>query len=94
MTDQTPADHDSTPADSEHRYWLDNPRNVDRIAYSVYGVCAVLLAIDVFVPKHGPFEVEHLFGFYPAFGFIAYIALVIIAEGLRAVVMRPENYYD
>jgi hypothetical protein len=74
--------------------WLDNPRNVDRLAYAHYAVCAVLLALDLFVPKHGPFAIEHIFGFYSFFGFVAYVALVLAAVGLRFVLMRPENYYD
>lgn len=76
------------------KYWLDNPRNVDRVAYAVYAACGVLLLIDLFLPKHGPFAIEHLFGFYAIFGFAAYVALVVIAEGLRTVVMRREDYYD
>ena len=79
---------------SERRDWLDEPKNVARIAYSLYGVCAFLLAIDIFVPKHGPFGIEYLFGFYAVFGFVAYVALVLVAEVLRAAVMRPEDYYD
>jgi hypothetical protein len=53
-----------------------------------------LLAIDVFVPKHGPFAIEHVYGFYGIFGFIACVALVLIAKQLRRVLMRPEDYYD
>lgn len=83
-----------TPDPSEKRYWLDNPKNVDRLVYGFYVVCALLLAIDVFVPKHGPFPIEHIFGFYGVFGFVACVALVLIAKQLRRVVMRPEDYYD
>ena len=86
MSDRKPA--------GERRYWLDEPKNVDRIAYSLYGVCGFLLAIDVFVTRHAPFAVEHFFGFYAIFGFVAYVALVVAAEALRAAVMRPEDYYD
>jgi hypothetical protein len=75
-------------------YWLDDPNNVDRLVRVFYGVCAVLVAIDVFVPKHGPYAIEHWFGFYGWFGFIACVALVLIAKQLRRVLMRPENYYD
>jgi hypothetical protein len=53
-----------------------------------------LLAIDVFVPKHGSFAVEHVYGFYGIFGFVACVALVLIAKQLRRMLMRPENYYD
>ncbi len=51
-------------------------------------------AIDGFVPKHGPFAIEHIYGFYGIFGFVACVALVLIAKQLRRVLMRPENYYD
>ena len=54
----------------------------------------VLLAIDVIVPKHGPFPIEHAFGFYGLFGFIACVVLVLVAKQLRRVLMRPEDYYD
>lgn len=75
-------------------WWLDHPRNVDRIVHALYALCAVLLAIDVFVPKHGPFAVEYVPGFYGIFGFVACVALVLAAKALRVILMRPEDYYD
>ena len=75
-------------------YWLDKPGNVARLVRSLYFACALLLAIDVFVPKHGPFKIEHVFGFYGLFGFIACMVLVLAAKQLRKVLMRPEDYYD
>ncbi|MBM3572490.1 MAG: hypothetical protein FJX52_09055 [Alphaproteobacteria bacterium] len=84
--------HRSDP--KERNYWLDDPRNVDRLIYGFYVVCGLLLAIDVFVPKHGPFAIEHFFAFYGVFGFVACVALVLIAKQLRRILMRPEDYYD
>ncbi len=85
----------SANSDQEPKtYWLDDHRNVDRLVYGFYAVCAVLMAIDVFIPKHGPFAIEHAFGFYGFFGFVACVALVLIAKQLRRVLMRPEAYYD
>ena len=78
----------------ERPYWLDDPRNVDRLVRGFYVACALLLLLDVFVPKHGPFALEHVFGFYAFFGFIACVALVLIAKQLRRVLMRREDYYD
>ena len=89
MTDPTPAERDREP-----RRWLDDKRNVARIAYALYGICGLLLAVDLLVPKHSPFAIEHNFGFYGVFGFAAYVALVVVAEALRRLVMRPEDYYD
>jgi hypothetical protein len=75
-------------------YWLDDPANVNRLVRGFYVVCGLLLAIDVFVPKHGPFATEHVYGFYGVFGFFACVALVLIAKQLRRVLMRSEDYYD
>ena len=57
-------------------------------------LCALLLVIDPFVHKHGPFKIEHIWGFYGIFGFVACVAVVLIAKQLRKVLMRPEDYYD
>ena len=56
--------------------------------------CALLVIIDILVPKHGPFAIEHWFGFYAFYGFIACVGLVIAAKGLRVILMKPEDYYD
>lgn len=78
----------------EKSYWLDRPGNVNKLIYVFYAICAGLFAVDWFVPKHGPFAIEHIFGFYGLFGFIACVVLVLIAKQLRCVLMRPEDYYD
>ena len=82
------------PNDSEPPRWLDSKRNVDKIVYSLYAVCAFLLLIDPFVHKHGYFEIEHVWGFYGIYGFVGCVFLVLAAKVLRLIVMRPEDYYD
>ena len=84
----------SAAAEGEKRYWLDDLRNVDKIVYALYAICGVLLVIDPFIHKHGPFAIEHWFGFYGIFGFVACVALVLAAKQLRRILMRPEDYYD
>ena len=87
----------ATPAASGHKeqtYWLDRPGNVEWIVRAVYMICAALVVADVFVPKHGPFPIEHVFGFYAWYGFLACVGLVLAAKVLRRVLMRPEDYYD
>ena len=59
-----------------------------------YVVCAILIAIDVFVPKHGPFAIEHWFGFYGIYGFVCCTFLVLAAKEMRKLVQRKEDYYD
>ena len=79
---------------AEPRYWLDERTNVERLVRGFYTVCLLLLLLDLFVPKHGAFAVEHLFGFYAFFGFAACVTLVLVAKQLRRVLMRSEDYYD
>lgn len=79
---------------TERAYWLDSPANVDRLVRGFYAICALLLFLDLFIPKHGAFVIEHLFGFYAFFGFIACVTLVLVAKQLRRILMRPEDYYD
>lgn len=81
-------------AKDEPERWLDSRRNVNRIVYALYAVSALLLAIDPFIGKKGPFEIERWWGFYGIYGFVACVSLVLAAKELRRLVMRPEDYYD
>jgi hypothetical protein len=80
--------------DRERIYWLDKPGSVTRIVWGLYALCILLLAVDILVPKHGPFAIEHFFGFYAFFGFVACVGLVLAARVLRLIMMRPEDYYE
>lgn len=91
-------DHDSEHKHFEtpphERTWIDDPKNVDRIVYALYALCALLVVIDPFVHKHGPFTIEHIWGFYAFYGFVACVGLVLAAKLLRVILMKPEDYYD
>ena len=88
-----PENSTENAADEKHR-WLDNPKNVDKIVYGVYAISAFLLVIDPFIHKHGPFAIEHWWGFYGIYGFISCVFLVLAAKELRKLIMRREDYYD
>lgn len=84
----------------EKKYWLDEPKNIDKVYYAVLAVC-VLVAIpdffalaDILYHKHVYFEMEKLPVFYGIYGLVSYVGLVLIAKQLRKVLMRPEDYYD
>ncbi len=65
------------------------------IAYrAVWIICALLLAAELLVHRHGDFALEAWFGFYGFYGFVACVALVLAAKGLRRWLKRPEDYYD
>ena len=73
---------------------FDKPQNVKRILYLLYGCCVLLFALDFVIHRHAEHSWEHLWGFYPVYGFVGCIALVLIAKWMRTFLMRPENYYE
>ncbi len=87
-------DHKKFETPAHERTWIDYPENVTRIVYALYAVCAGLILIDPLVHKHGPFAIEHFWGFYAIYGFIGCVGLVLAAKLMRVVLKRPEDYYD
>ncbi len=87
-------DGSNTMNSNGKKYWLDDPRNVNKIIWSLYGVCAALLLADLFYRKHTIFGWEGWFGFFGVFGFVAGMAVVLGAKELRRLIMRGEDYYD
>ncbi len=87
----------SQPNGSEQdgkRYWLDEPRNIERIVRALVVVCGLLLMADFFYQKHPHFAFEGWFGFFAWFGFVGCVGLVLAAKELRKLVKRDEDYYD
>ena len=79
----------------ERKYWLDDPRNVNKVCWVLYIVCAIVTAADLFHYKHHlHFGFEYWPGFFSIYGFVACVALVLAATQLRKVLMRDEDYYD
>ncbi|MFT5117908.1 MAG: hypothetical protein ACI9NY_001441 [Kiritimatiellia bacterium] len=73
---------------------FDNPKNVKRVMYLLYGGCALLLALDFVIHRHVVHSWENLFGFYPLYGFVGCVILVLVATWMRTFLMRPEDYYE
>ncbi len=76
------------------KYWLDRKENVTKVYWGVWILCALLLLVEPLVHKHGYFPAEQWFGFHGWFGFVACIALVLAAKGLRRFLKRSEDYYE
>lgn len=76
------------------RHWLDEQRNVDRLIAGLVVASLLALAADLLTDHHGPYAIEHYFGFYAFYGFFACVALVLTAKQLRRLLMRREDYYD
>lgn len=78
----------------QRQYWLDDSRNVDKIFWSLVGVCILLAAADFFYHPHGHFSWEEWINFYGFYGFISCVGLVLVAKQMRKLLMRKEDYYD
>jgi hypothetical protein len=75
------------------RHYFDNRDNIKTFLRIFYIICAVLLILDFVIHRHVMHAWEHLFGFYAVYGFVACVALVLIAKEMRKVLMRSEDYY-
>ncbi len=73
---------------------FDNPKNIKRLRLVFFILLVLVLVAEFFVEKHGEFTVEHFYGFYAVYGFMAYVFLIFVAKGLRRIIMRKEDYYD
>jgi len=79
---------------NDKRYWLDDPGNVTGLYRGLWILGILLLLCDLFLHKHEDFDFAGWPFFYGFYGFLACVALVITAKGLRRLLMRGENYYD
>ena len=80
--------------DNEKKHFFDKPDNIKRVLYVFYGCCVLLFALDLVIHRHVYHSWENLWGFYPIFGFVACVILVLIAKWMRTFLMRSEDYYD
>ena len=73
----------------------DKPRKPTPLLIRVFlALCVVLLLLDFVIHRHVAHSWESLFGFYPLYGFVACVVLVLAATQMRRVLMRGEDYYD
>ena len=90
--------HDlSTDHDSE-AWWIARPENANKIWYGLVVTCILLILGDfgyhAFMhDKHGYFVFETAIGFHAAYGFGAFVFVVLLGKELRKLIMRPEDYY-
>lgn len=73
---------------------FDNPKNVKRVIWGLLIASMALFAADFLVPRKVEFPWESIFGFYGIYGFVACVLLVVLAKGMRKIIMRKDDYYD
>ena len=73
---------------------LDSPQSGKLALRGVVVICALLVASDFLIEKHGHYGFETWIGFQGAYGFVACVVLVLAAKQLRRIVKRDRDYYD
>ena len=78
----------------EKQHFFDKPGNIRKVLLALYAICGVLLLLDVVVHRHISHSWEWLWGFYPLYGFVGCVVLVLVAKWMRTFLMRDEDYYE
>lgn len=91
-----PFDAPAPGGPAQDKYWLDDPKNVGKVVWTLGVACAGLFLADALYTKSDThFAAERWFGFYGVYGFVACVLLVLAAKYvLRTAVKRDEDYYD
>jgi len=79
-------------------WWIARQENTDKVWYGLVGLCVLLIVADAVYhsghAKHGYFDFETAVGFHAAYGFVAFLFVVLTGKELRKILMRSEDYYD
>ena len=70
------------------------PASVRKGLTGFFGLCGLLVLLDLIVAKHHGDHWWTFFGFTCLFGFVACVILVLVASWMRKPLMRDERYYD
>ena len=73
--------------------WFTKTKNANKLFLGLALLCFALFLADFTYHKHGHFHIEEIPGFYGAYGFFMFTALILVAKALRLLIKRPENYY-
>ncbi|WMS87838.1 hypothetical protein [Pleionea litopenaei] len=74
-------------------YFFDSERNVKWIIRGLYICCGLLFILDFILTRYSKHPLEWLWGFYPIYGFVGCVVLVVVAKWMRKIIMREENFY-
>jgi len=85
-------------ADDSSAWWIARAENATKIWHALVTVCVFLILIDFGYhtfshEKHGYFDFETAIGFHAAYGFGAFVFVVLLGKELRKLIMRDEDYY-
>ena len=80
--------------DPQNESWLVRPTTI-KLLWRVFIVILALTVLAQLVIKvKGYFGIDDWFGFAALFGFLACVAMVLIAKALGFALKRDQNYYN
>lgn len=74
--------------------FFDKAENIRKLWIALYGVCALLALMDLFLPVQGHFGFDGFPGFYSLLGFVSCALLILLSKVAGFFLKVPENYYD
>ncbi len=75
-------------------HWLDRPGSVALLVKLLVGLAVLTVLADLFYHKHGEYGFQEWIGFDAVYGFVSCVVLVLVARGLRRLLLRREDYYE
>ncbi|MDP6563846.1 MAG: hypothetical protein QF578_03390 [Alphaproteobacteria bacterium] len=75
------------------KHWLERPRTIAWLWRIGWAVLALLVLAEFSYHPHPYFTVDGWFGFHAGFGFLACVAMVLLAKLLGVYLKRDEDYY-
>jgi len=73
--------------------WLARPSTIRLLWWVFFAVLAISVAAQLVFKVKGYFVVDSWFGFGAIYGFLACLAMVLVAKALGWVLKRPADYY-
>ncbi len=86
--------HPSAMVPPPQLHWLVRPETIRKLWVWGSVLLAALVAIEFAVQPHGYFGIDDTFAFNAWYGFLACVAMVIVAKGLGILLKRKDTYYD
>lgn len=75
--------------------FFDRPEIIKILKLISYVMLVAVVVPSFFIKGHGHFAFENIPGFWPVFGFVACIMIVVVSKTIGKVwLQRKENYYD